>query len=97
MFTGAGRRREWSPAQKAKIIAEGYAGQSSVCDVARRHEGEPVIGPTGAGRVMVATRSRWTSARAKADPFSGRCTYSEASAEADLLGRLGRVSLCQTA
>ena len=56
MFTGAGRRREWSPAQKAKIIAESYAGQSSVCDVARRHEGEPVIGPTGAGRVMVATK-----------------------------------------
>jgi transposase len=37
VFTGAGRRREWSPAQKATIVAESYAGQSSVCDVARRH------------------------------------------------------------
>jgi transposase len=37
VFTGAGRRREWSPDQKATIIAESYAGQSSVCDVARRH------------------------------------------------------------
>jgi transposase len=37
VFTGAGRRREWSPGQKATIVAESYAGQSSVCDVARRH------------------------------------------------------------
>lgn len=37
VFTGAGRRREWSADQKATIIAESYAGQSSVCDVARRH------------------------------------------------------------
>ena len=37
VFTGAGRRREWSPEQKAAILAESYAGTSSVCDVARRH------------------------------------------------------------
>jgi transposase len=37
VFTGAGRRREWSVEQKAAILAESYAGTSSVCDVARRH------------------------------------------------------------
>ena len=37
VFTGAGRRREWSAEQKAAILAESYAGTSSVCDVARRH------------------------------------------------------------
>ena len=37
VFTGAGRRREWSPDQKATIIAESYRGEISVCDVARRH------------------------------------------------------------
>ena len=37
VFTGAGRRREWSADQKALIVAESYAGQGSVCDVARRH------------------------------------------------------------
>jgi transposase len=37
VFTGAGRRREWSAEQKAAIVAESYAGASSVCDVARRH------------------------------------------------------------
>lgn len=37
VFTGAGRRREWDPAQKASIIAESYVGDVSVCDVARRH------------------------------------------------------------
>lgn len=37
VFTGAGRRREWSLEKKAAILAESYAGTSSVCDVARRH------------------------------------------------------------
>jgi transposase len=37
VFTGAGRRREWTADQKAAIVAESYAGSSSVCDVARRH------------------------------------------------------------
>src|SRR5579862_1240274 len=37
VFTGAGRRREWSAEQKATIVAESYGGTSSVCDVARRH------------------------------------------------------------
>ncbi len=37
VFTGAGRRREWSADQKAAIVAESHAGVSSVCDVARRH------------------------------------------------------------
>jgi transposase len=37
VFTGAGRRRGWSAEQKAAILAESYAGTSSVCDVARRH------------------------------------------------------------
>jgi transposase len=37
VFTGAGRRREWSPDQKATIIAESYRGEISVCDVARRY------------------------------------------------------------
>jgi transposase len=37
VFTGAGRRREWSAERKAAIVAESYSGASSVCDVARRH------------------------------------------------------------
>ena len=37
IFTGAGRRREWSPEQKAVILTESYSGAASVCDVARRH------------------------------------------------------------
>jgi transposase len=37
IFTGAGRRRDWSAAQKAAIVAESYCGTVSVCDVARRH------------------------------------------------------------
>ncbi len=37
IFTGAGRRRSWSVGEKAAIVAESYAGVTSVCDVARRH------------------------------------------------------------
>jgi transposase len=35
VFTGAGRRRKWSPETKARIVAESYA--SSVGEVADRH------------------------------------------------------------
>lgn len=37
VFTGAGRRRSWSPAEKAAIIAESYGAAETVCGVARRH------------------------------------------------------------
>jgi transposase len=37
LFTGAGRRREWSAERKAAIVAESYSETSTVCDVARRH------------------------------------------------------------
>ena len=37
VFTGAGRRRDWSDEEKAAIVAESYSGLESVCAVARRH------------------------------------------------------------
>jgi transposase len=37
VFTGAGRRRNWSPEEKAAIVAESYVGGETVCSVARRH------------------------------------------------------------
>jgi len=37
VFTGVGRRRRWTPAQKAEILAESYAGGEKVSAVARRH------------------------------------------------------------
>src|SRR3981189_3200553 len=37
VFTGAGRRRSWSPVEKAAIIAESYGSDMTVCGVARRH------------------------------------------------------------
>ena len=37
IFTGAGRRRTWSAAQKAAIVAESVGGGESVSAVARRH------------------------------------------------------------
>jgi transposase len=37
IFTGAGRRREWPPEEKAGIVAESYAADETVCAVARRH------------------------------------------------------------
>ena len=37
VFTGAGRRRSWSAADKAAIIADSYGSGETVCGVARRH------------------------------------------------------------
>ena len=37
VFTGAGRRRIWSVAEKATIVAESYEAGETVCAVARRH------------------------------------------------------------
>ena len=37
VFTGAGRRRSWSTAEKAAIVAESYGAGDTVCAVARRH------------------------------------------------------------
>ena len=37
VFTGTGRRRNFTAAEKAAIVAESYAGEDSVCGVARRH------------------------------------------------------------
>ena len=37
VFTGAGRRRRFTAAEKAAIVDESYADGTSVCGVARRH------------------------------------------------------------
>ena len=37
VFSGSGRRREWSDEQKAQIVAESYEPGVKVCTVARRH------------------------------------------------------------
>ena len=37
VFTGEGRRRNWSADEKAAIVAESYAPGRTVCGVARRH------------------------------------------------------------
>ena len=37
VFTGTGRRRTWSAADKTRIVAESLTGEESVCAVARRH------------------------------------------------------------
>lgn len=37
VFTGSGRRRAWSPEEKAAIVAESLLVGETVCGVARRH------------------------------------------------------------
>ena len=41
IFTGSGRRREWSQEEKARIVAESYEAGETVCAVARRHALSP--------------------------------------------------------
>ena len=69
VFTGAGRRREWSTEEKKRIVAESYQSGETVSAVARRHALTPqqlfgwrralrrrmdLVGATGT-RVMVET------------------------------------------
>src|SRR5712691_10694601 len=37
VITGTGRRRRWTAAAKARIVAESFAGEASVSEIARRH------------------------------------------------------------
>jgi transposase len=41
VFTGSGRRRDWSEEEKARIVAESYEPGASVSAVARRHALSP--------------------------------------------------------
>jgi transposase len=41
IFTGAGRSRDWSAEEKARIVAESYDAGETVCGVARRHALSP--------------------------------------------------------
>jgi transposase len=41
VFTGAGRRREWPPEEKARIVAESYEAGETVSGVARRYALSP--------------------------------------------------------
>lgn len=47
VFTGTGRRRDWSDEEKDRIVAESYSGEMSVSAVARRH-GIVYLAPAGA-------------------------------------------------
>lgn len=41
VFTGSGRRREWLPEEKARIVAESYEAGETVSAVARRYALSP--------------------------------------------------------
>ncbi|HYM02567.1 MAG TPA: transposase [Stellaceae bacterium] len=41
IFTGTGRRRDWSVEDKARIVAESYAPETTVSEVARRYALSP--------------------------------------------------------
>ncbi|TIL73993.1 MAG: hypothetical protein E5Y89_21060, partial [Mesorhizobium sp.] len=41
VFTGSGRRREWLPEEKARIVAESYDVGETVSAVARRYALSP--------------------------------------------------------
>ena len=41
VFTGSGRRRDWSDDDKARIVAESYEPGATVSEVARRHALSP--------------------------------------------------------
>ena len=66
IFTGAGRRRNWSGEEKAAIVAESHAESETVCAVARRH------GPTA--QQLYTWRRRFEAFEARAQ-WKHRCSF----------------------
>ncbi len=67
VFTGGGRRRSFTAAEKAAIVDESYAGGDSVCGVARRHGLTPqqLFGWRRLARVGSSLARRATAVRAR--------------------------------
>ncbi len=67
VFTGAGRRRRFSSAEKAAIVEESYGDGTSVCGVARRHgltsQQLLRLAPAGPPRVVQLHRAAAVCAR----------------------------------
>ncbi len=59
IFTGSGRRREWLPDEKARIVAESYEAGETVSAVARRYALSPqqLFAWGRAARHLLATSS----------------------------------------
>lgn len=62
VFTGAGRRRDWSDEEKDRIVAESYSGELSVSAVARRHGLSP-------GQLFTWRRQVRSQAKQEAPPM----------------------------
>lgn len=58
VFTGSGRRREWPPEEKARIVAESYEAGKTVCAVAHRYALSPQQLFSGAERRVSPRRRR---------------------------------------
>ncbi|OWO92015.1 hypothetical protein B5E41_24040 [Rhizobium esperanzae] len=71
VFTGNGRRREWSDDQKAQIIAESCEPGVTVCSVARRHGLTPQQLFTWRRLARKPRLAALVKAQMDADPFSG--------------------------
>jgi len=65
IFMGSGRRREWSPAEKARIVAESCEPGTPVSAVARRH----ALSPQQLFAWRRASRQSATGAEASAPSF----------------------------
>ena len=62
VFTGTGRRRDWSDEEKDRIVAESYSGEMSVSAVARRHGLSP-------GQLFTWRRQVRSQAKQEAPPM----------------------------
>ena len=63
LFTGAGRRRTWSEAEKAAIVAESVGPNTSISEVARRH------GPSASQLFTWRRLARQTATRDRQTPL----------------------------
>jgi transposase len=89
VFTGCGRRRSWTAAQKARIVAESYASGDDVSSVARRHGLTPqqLFGWRRDAQRCVAERS---------GDSAGGMTFASVLVEAGTRAKVGPTPSCAT-
>lgn len=89
VFTGSGRRRSWTAAQKARIVAESYASGDDVSSVARRHGLTPQ-------QLFGWRRDAQRCAAARSGDSAGGMTFAPVLVEAAAPAKAGPTPPCAT-
>jgi hypothetical protein len=91
VFTGAGKRRDWTDAEKAPIVAECWSGGKRINAVARQHASDPSQIVTGTVEIPGTVQVKFPTLRFEfSGGFCGSSIFGWAPAASRLDGRRWR-------